>query len=128
MTMKTTSQEQTTHNQSTPTPVRYVTPEVNIFETPDGWTIQAEMAGVSKDGLNVTLEGTELTVVGHRTESSGGLTPVFRESPALDYRRVFELDPATDASKIVAQMDQGVLTLHLPKSEQVKPRKIAVTG
>jgi len=126
--MKTTSHEQTAHNQPAPAPVRYVTPEVNIFETSDGWTIQAEMAGVNKDGLTVTLEGTELTVVGHRTDTAGGLTPIFRESPALDYRRAFEIDPSTDATKITAQMEQGVLTLHLPKSEKVKPRKIAVTG
>ncbi len=126
--MKTTVQEHASQTQTAPAPVRYVTPGVNIFETAEGWTLQAEMPGVNKDGLTVTLEGTELTIVGHRTASTGDLTPLFRESAATDYRRVFELDPATDAAKIVAQMDQGVLTLHLPKSEQVKPRRIAVTA
>jgi len=41
-------------------------------------------------------------------------------------RRVFELDPAIDAGKIGAKMEQGILTLNLPKAEKVKPRKIAV--
>ena len=44
-----------------------------------------------------------------------------------DYRRVFELDPAIDSSKISAKMEQGVLTLTLPKSERIKPRKITVS-
>ena len=51
----------------------------------------------------------------------------FRERSVADYRRVFELDPAIDTNKISAKMEQGMLTLTLPKSEQVKPRKITVS-
>jgi HSP20 family protein len=52
---------------------------------------------------------------------------VYGESRPLDYRRVFELDPSIDAARITAKVEQGVLTLTLPKAESVKPRKIAVT-
>jgi HSP20 family protein len=52
--------------------------------------------------------------------------PLFRESRDVDFRRVFELNPAIDTGKISARMDQGILTLTLPKSERVKPRKISV--
>ena len=52
--------------------------------------------------------------------------PLHRESRGNDYRRVFEIDPSIDATKISAKIDQGVLTLHLPKTEAVKPRKIVV--
>lgn len=124
--MKTTLQKETTE-----TPVRaerqeYVMPEVNIFEEKDGYTLEAEMPGVNKEGLEVLLEGNELTIVGHRQHAPVEGEVVFRECQAADFRRVFELDPAIDTSRIVAKMNQGVLTLTLPKSEKVKPRKIAV--
>jgi HSP20 family protein len=104
----------------------YVAPEVNIFERPDGYLLEAEMPGVNKSGLEITLEGTEITIVGHRNRETIQGRPLFRESRPADYRRVFELDPAIDTSKITARMDQGVLMLALPKSEEVKPRKIEV--
>jgi HSP20 family protein len=104
----------------------FVVPEVNIFETKDGYILEAEMPGVNKDGLEITVEGNEITIVGRRqTENLTG-QPLFRESRELDYRRVFELDPAIDTAKVSAKIEQGVLTLTLPKSERVKPRKITV--
>jgi len=106
---------------------RYLAPEVNIFETKDAYVLEAEMPGVSKDGLEITLEGSVLTLVGHRSDETPTGEAVYRESRPVDYRRVFELDPAIDADKINARVDQGVLTLTLPKAERVKPRKIAVT-
>ena len=104
----------------------YVSPEVNIFETKDGYVLEAEMPGVNKEGLEITLEGNEITIVGHRKNEAVPGEPLFRERALADYRRVFELDPAIDTGKIAAKMDQGVLTLTLPKSERVKPRKITV--
>jgi len=107
-------------------PTEFVSPEVNIFETRDGYVLEAEMPGVNKEGLEITLEGNEITIVGHRHPQHLAGEPLFRESHNADYRRVFELDPAIDTAKVSARMDQGVLTLTLPKSEKVKPRKIAV--
>jgi len=104
----------------------YVSPEVNIFETKEGYVLEAEMPGVSKDRLEVTLEGNEMTIVGHRENEVVTGTPLFRERALADFRRVFELDPAIDTARIAAKMDQGVLSLTLPKSEKVKPRKITV--
>lgn len=103
-----------------------VSPEVNIYETKDGYVLEAEMPGVSKQGLEITLEGTEVTITGHRQSEPLAGEALFHESHNADYRRVFELDPAIDTSKVSARMDQGVLTLTLPKSERVKPRKISV--
>jgi HSP20 family protein len=107
-------------------PISYVAPEVNIFEGKDGYVLEAEMPGVNKDGLEITLEGNEITIVGRRQAETLKAEVLYRESRPVDYRRVFELDPAIDTTKISAKMDQGVLTLTLPKTEKVKPRKIAI--
>jgi len=104
----------------------YVAPEVNIFEAKDGYVLEAEMPGVNKNGLEITLEGNEMTILGHRSVAALSGEALLRESREADYRRVFELDPAIDTGKISARMEQGLLTLTLPKSEKVKPRKIAV--
>ena len=120
-----TQREGQTVKDPTPT-TEYVVPEVNIFENKDGYVLEAEMPGVNKDGLEITLEGTELTLVGRRSTPPLSGMPVFRESSCASFRRVFELDPAIDAGKISAKVEQGILTLTLPKSEQVRPRRITV--
>ena len=104
----------------------YLSPEVNIFETKDGYVLEAEMPGVSKEGLEITLEGTEITITGHRQVEPMPGEALFQESRNAGFRRVFELDPAIDTGKVSARMEQGVLKLTLPKSERVKPRKITV--
>src|SRR3954453_17420576 len=127
--MNAVANQETRKDQGNPTgrPQNFVTPEVNIFETKDGYVLEAEMPGVNKEGLEVTLEGNELTILGRRNRPELNISPLYRESSTADYRRVFELDPAIDTGKVNAQMNQGVLTLHLPKSEKVKPRKVTVS-
>ena len=73
------------------------------------------------------VESNELTIVGRRSLSTVQGTLVHRESRRENFRRSFELDPSIDAGKISAKIEQGVVTLTLPKAEQVKPRKIAVS-
>jgi len=125
--MNTVAQEEVSP-QVTPqveTPREYVSPGVNIVETKDGYFLEAEMPGVNKDGLDIQLEDNVLTLVGRRSQSPAG-TSLYRESRVADFRRVFELDPSIDTQKINARIDQGILTLSLPKAERVKPRKITV--
>jgi len=108
-------------------PVEFVAPDVNIYETKDGYVLEAEMPGVNKAGLEITLEGHEITITGHRPAEVMPGEPLFRERHGATYRRVFELDPAIDTSRISARMNQGILFLTLPKSEEVKPRRITVS-
>jgi len=123
--MKGTLQKESRTNSNERT-AAFVAPEVNIFETRDGYVLQAEMPGVNKDGLEITLEGNELTITGNREVEALPGQPLFLESHEVGFRRVFELDPVIDTAKVSARMEQGVLTLTLPKSERVKPRKISV--
>ena len=104
-----------------------MTPVANILETGDGYILEAEMPGVGKDGLEVTVENGELAIVGRRADRDLPGEALYRESRPLDFRRVFDLDPSIDTAKITAKMEQGILTLTLPKAEQVKPRRIEVT-
>lgn len=104
----------------------FVAPGVNIYEADDRYVLQAEMPGVTKEGLEISLEGNTLTFTGQRREEAVEGRPLHRESRVNNYRRVFELDPAIDTQKITAEMRQGVLTLTLPKAERVKPRKIEI--
>jgi len=124
--MNTKTQHKETRPATAPEQV-YIAPDVNIAETKDAYILEAEMPGVNKDGLDISLEDNVLTLTGRRSGVVPPGTLTYRESKMADYRRAFELDPVINAAKISARMDQGVLTLTLPKVEKVKPRKIAVT-
>ena len=106
---------------------QFITPPASVREIGDGYTLEIEMPGVKKDGLEISVENNELTITGRRTDSTPeGWNSVYRESRPLHFRRVFDLDPSIDTTKIVAKIDQGLLTVTLPKAEAVKPRRIKV--
>ena len=106
---------------------RFSTPPASVSETADGYTLELEMPGVSKEGLEISVENNELSIVGRRSTPTIDGTVIHRESRTHNYRRSFEIDPSIDSGKIAARMSQGVVTLTLPKAEEVKPRKIAVS-
>ncbi len=123
--------EMTTHQATSPvrresTGDPVVKPVVNVQQDADGYTIQAEMPGVAREDVLVTFEDGKLTLTGRRRTSETSGRPIYRESSRADYRRVFDLDATVDASKIAASVEQGVLSVRLPKAEAAKPRQIAV--
>ena len=105
---------------------QFITPPASVIEGKDAYTLNVEMPGVNKEGLEISVENNELTITGRRSlpQIEGSL--VHRESRTENFRRVFELDPSIDTSKVSARIEQGMLILTLPKAEQVKPRKITV--
>jgi HSP20 family protein len=104
----------------------FISPEVNIYETKAGYVLEADLPGVSKESLDISVEATTLTISGRREKSGLPGEQIYRECATADYRRVFELDPEIDSAAISAKLEQGVLTLTLPKAERAKPRKVAV--
>ena len=106
---------------------QFITPPSSVTEITDGYMLEIEMPGVKKDGLEISVENNELTIIGRRSLPAMEGTLIHRESRPENFRRVFELDPSIDANKISAKIDQGLVTLTLPKAEHVKPRKIAVS-
>ena len=105
---------------------QFIAPAATVLENEDGYTLEVEMPGVSKEKLEMWVENNELTILGRRSTPSVEGTAIHRESRSENFRRSFELDPSIDANKISAKIEQGVVTLTLPKAEQVKSRKIAV--
>ena len=106
---------------------QFVTPVSSVIEDGDAYILSAEMPGVNKEGLEISIENNELTITGRRSLPEIEGTLVHRESRTENFRRAFELDPSIDTAKISARIDQGILTLTLPKAEKLKPRKITVS-
>jgi HSP20 family protein len=105
---------------------QFVMPAASVVEDGDVYLLKVEMPGVNKEGLEISVENNELTILGRRSLPAIEGALIHRESRPENFRRAFELDPSIDTSKIGAKIEQGVLALTLPKAEQVKPRKITV--
>src|SRR5215468_4191070 len=115
------------HNSDRAQTEQFVAPPVNVMEADNGYTLEVEMPGVIKDGLDVSVENNELTIVGRRSLPIVEGTLIHHESRPENFRRTLELDPSIDANKISAKVEQGLVTLTLPKAEHVKPRKITIS-
>lgn len=110
---------------STREETRYQIPPVDIFETPEGLTVVADMPGVDKEGIDVRVDNDTLTLQGKVKPHALG-NGVHNEFMMLDYFRQFELSDVFDQSKISAEYKHGVLTISLPKAEKMKPKQITV--
>lgn len=106
---------------------KFITPVASVSESPEGYSLELEMPGVGKDGLEISIEKNELSIVGRKNAATPDGTVLHRESRPHHFRRAFEIDPSIDTAKISARISQGVITLTLPKAEEVKPRRIAVS-
>lgn len=108
---------------------RTYTPYVDIYETADELLLLAEMPGAVPDSVDVNFEGGELTISARvEPRQPAGTLYLLEEYGAGDYFRTFRISEAVDASRISAELKHGILTLHLPKVEAAKPRKIAVAA
>jgi HSP20 family protein len=103
--------------------VDYWTPDVEIVEDEQALTVTADLPGVAPGNVDVSLDESQLTLVGRVERGSNG-TKVVRT-----YRRRFELSDRSrfDTDHISAVLRNGVLELRLPKAEKAKPRQISVT-
>jgi len=110
-------------------PKRTLVPRYDIRETTDAFVVTAYVPGVDRSALETQVDGENLTVSARRTWTPPeDWTPVYRETPSHDFRLVLELDHRVNREAIRAELNQGVLTLTLPKAEAIKPRKIEING
>jgi HSP20 family protein len=114
--------------QESTAPARFFVPTTDIFETEVALSLIVEMPGVDRSKVDVSVEDGVLTIQGHLDFSNyEGMQPVYTEYNIGHYRRSFSLSNKVDQGRISAEMKDGVLTLVLPKAEEAKPRRIAVT-
>lgn len=104
----------------------YLVPPVDIYETEDKYILVLDMPGARKEDIEISTEKDSLIVSGKVPEIDKEWKTVLSEFKLYDYKREFTIGNRVDADKIEAKYDNGVLTVELAKSEQVKPKKIEV--
>ena len=109
-------------------PQRHVVPPVDVFENENAITLLADLPGVPRDQLNLRVDGDTLVIEASASTAStpADMQLVYGELQCASYRRQFTLSRELDASRIEAQLRDGVLRLTIPKAEEARPRRIQV--
>jgi HSP20 family molecular chaperone IbpA len=108
-------------------PGRFYVPQADVYETEEALTVVMEMPGVDRKDVGVELKEGVLRVEGRIDFSKyGGMEPVYTEYNVGHYGRSFTLSDRVDQERIAAQLEDGVLTLTLPKTAEAQPRRIAI--
>jgi HSP20 family protein len=104
-------------------------PAIDIHETDEGLVLCADLPGVRRENVEISVENNVLQIYGKSSlELPEGAEFVHQEFRIGDYYRSFILSEDVDAERISAHLQGGVLTLNLPKTKRSGPRKIEVAG
>jgi HSP20 family protein len=122
-------QNQVTHTKSSSANERPVLPAVDIFEDAGGITLLADMPGVTKERLEVKLDGDSLSIEGRmELDAPAEMRAIWAEVSVPRFHRTFTLSRELDAGRIEANLKDGVLTLRVPKQAHAQPRRIQVNA
>lgn len=102
-----------------------VSPAVDIYENEDEILVHADMPGVVKENISVDIDNGTLSISGVRKMSVKG-HPTYEEFTDVEYVRNFSVPQTIDVERVAAELKNGVLRLHLPRSEAAKPRQIEI--
>ena len=104
-------------------------PSFDVKESPDAYQFKADLPGILEADMEISLEGTRLTVAGKRDEEAvkDGERIHLSERSHGRFSRTFTLPEDVEGEKVVAELRNGVLTLMVPKRPEVRPRKINVS-
>lgn len=104
-----------------------IAPRYEVAETPEAFGLTVELPGVTKDGLELSVDHEQIRVVGRRAwRKPDAWNALHRETREAAFELVLEHGRAIDADKVHAELRDGVLRISLPKAEALKPRKISV--
>lgn len=101
-------------------------PPFDLSEDDHAITVRAELPGLKKDQIQVTLQNGELAIAGERKSETEEKGHIRRERVFGRFERTIALHTAIDAAGVKATFEDGVLTLVLPKAEEAKPRQIVI--
>ena len=102
-------------------------PPVDVIEDADGITLYADVPGVSKERLNLRVDGDQLAIdAALSLPAAEGLTPLHAEVTRKVYQRTFTLSKELDASQVSAELMHGVLRVRIPKAPHAQPRRVEV--
>jgi len=123
---ETTLQENGNGTATMSRPSVWFTPRFDIYENENEYVLMGDLPGVNPSDLDVKFENQELTVHGKVPSRCAGGGCFAEEYGVGDFRRSFTIGELIDGSQIAAKLKDGVLTVHLPKRPEAKPRKITV--
>ena len=104
---------------------RFVPPPVDIYDSPEGLVLLADLPGLAPEDIKVRLEENTLTIQAGPKHLVDG-EAAYKEFELVNFFRQFELSEEVDQEKISASLSHGVLRLQLPRAEKAKPREIPV--
>jgi HSP20 family molecular chaperone IbpA len=102
-----------------------VAPPVDVYENRDAVILAVDVPGVVRDNLTIEIEGDELLLTARQGELPKGEALHLGFAP-VEFRRAFRVPRGLDSSNVSAALDNGVLRITLPKSDAIRPRRIAV--
>ncbi len=109
-------------------PETVLRPPVDIHETADAIVLRADMPGVARERLEVRLDGNTLVIEGTiGIAPQEEMTALYADVRSTSYRRQFLLSQELETGKIDASLQNGVLTVTIPKRDEVRPRRIQVS-
>jgi len=120
-----TEEKSVVKREITRNPEYFVTPLVDIYETPESLTVVADLPGVERSDLKVQVENGILTIEG-RVTAPPRPNLILKEFEPANFFRQFEISESIDHGKISAELKHGMLTLNLPKAEAVRPKEIEI--
>ena len=102
-------------------------PRTNLYDLGDHFEIRAEVTGIAKEDIGVKIQGNYLEISGSRkSEAPEGYKAHRVEGSANTFTRSFTLPADVDSEKVEASLENGILTLTLPKAEAAKPKQISI--
>jgi HSP20 family protein len=102
-------------------------PLVDIYENEEEIVLYADMPGVDKEHISIHIDNGKLTLGGLREMERKGVVNL-EEFGDLEFQRTFSVPQTIDVGKVTAELKEGVLQLHLPKSAAAKPRQIKISA